>query len=140
MKVFVLSLHRTGTNSVSKHLRELGIPTNHFPSVDNGVEIQPRIVGRKTDLNFVLESITPAFKGYSAASDVPIPVLYKQLHARYVEARFILATRDPGDWVRSVRRRKSRRDFRPFERVQYWHYFPSCPAGLDEIADDALIE
>ena len=138
MKVFVLSLHRCGTKNLSRLLYDLGLPTIHFPERRKGAPVQPKIVGRETELDFVLDTITPAFQGYVGASDVPIPVLYKQLLGRFHDARFVLLTRDAGDWIRSVRRRKSGRDFHPFERVQYWHYFPSKPPGLDHLTDDDL--
>lgn len=138
MKCFVLSLHRSGTSSVTLLLERLGIRTIHWPGQLNGVSLTAKVTGHETDLDFVFRSIEPAFAGYQAASDVPLPVLYRQLGQRYPEAKWVLFERPPQEWVRSVRKHVGQRELHSFERVQYWHYFPTCPQRLAEISDSEL--
>lgn len=139
MKCFVLSLHRSGTSSASVLLERLGIRTIHWPGRHNKIKLTQMIVGRETDLEFVLDTIMPVLNKHDAAADVPIPVLYRQLQDRFPEAKWILILRNPEDWVRSIRERIGDRELRPFERVQYWHYFPARPAHLADMTDVELI-
>jgi hypothetical protein len=139
MKCFVLSLHRSGTSSASILLERLGIRTVHWPGRHGKVSLTEKIAGRETNLEFVLDAIIPALSGHEAAADVPIPVLYRQLQRRFPEAKWILLLRRPEDWVRSIRGRIGERELRPFERVQYWHYFPERPARLSDLSDAELV-
>jgi hypothetical protein len=74
-------------------------------------------------------------------SDVPFPVLYRELAATYPHAKFVLAYRSAFDWVRSMRRHhgKTERAFTPFERVLYWRYFPQRPERLGDLWDRDLL-
>jgi hypothetical protein len=138
MKCFVLSLHRSGTSSASILLERLGIRTIHWPGRYDKVSLTEKVIGRETNLEFVLDTIMPALVRHEAAADVPIPVLYRQLQNRFPEAKWILLLRNPEDWVRSIRGRIGERELRPFERVQYWHYFPARPARLSDLSDAEL--
>jgi hypothetical protein len=139
MKCIVLSLHRSGTSSASVLLERLGIRTIHWPGRHNGVKLPRKIVGHETDLAFVVDTIMPLLKLHDAAADVPIPVLYPQLQDHFPAAKWILLVRKPEDWVRSVRTHIGERPLRPFERVQYWRYFPAQPDYLTDLADADLV-
>ncbi len=95
--------------------------------------------GHETDLKYVLDTIAPVLNRYDAAADVPIPVLYRQLQDRFADAKWILLLRKPDDWVRSVRKHVGERELRSFERVQYWHYFPSHPTRMEDLTDADLL-
>jgi hypothetical protein len=138
-KCFVVSLHRSGTKSVSALLRALGVTTIHFPNKHNGRNLQAAVRGREHDLPFVFETIRPLLDEYDAASDVPIPVLYRELDAAYPGSRFFLLRRNPLDWARSARNHSSGRDFQPFARIQYWHYLKGRPARIEQITDADLV-
>lgn len=138
-KYFVLSLHRAGTRSTSELLESLGIRVVHWPVRLNGwKELRPKIIGRETDLDFVTEVLKPVINKSDGMSDVPIPVLYRPLAERYPNARFILMRRNTTDWISSVRKHIGDDPFDPFERVQYWHYFPSRPSSITELSDEDL--
>ncbi|HVT55212.1 MAG TPA: sulfotransferase [Xanthobacteraceae bacterium] len=139
-KYFVLSLHRSGTRSVTELFEKFGLRTVHWPDRNNGFRLQPKILGRERDRAYVLDVIEPVINKNDAVADVPIPVLYHELDERYPNAKFLLLRRKPGDWIRSVRRHVADRPFRPYERVQYWHYFPSRPSTLTELSDADLTE
>lgn len=137
-KCFVVSLHRCGTRSVTELFETLGLRAVHWPVRNNGFRLQPKIAGRETDRTYVLDVIEPVINKSDALTDVPIPVLYRELSERYPNAKFLLVRRRPADWIRSVRKHIGERPFRPYERVQYWHYFPSKPPALTDLSDDDL--
>ena len=83
-------------------------------------------------------ALAPVIDAVTAMHDVPIPALYDLLDSAYPNSAFILIYRNPFDWVRSVRSHVGNRDLDPFERVQYWRYFPSQPISLRTITDEAL--
>lgn len=101
--------------------------------------MESKILGREHDLEFVADMLTPALESYDAVTDVPIPVLYRQLFLRYPTAKFILLLRDPFDWLRSVRRHIGKRALLPYERVQYWHYLKERPMTLSEVDNQQLL-
>lgn len=137
-KYFVLSLHRSGTRSVTELFEKLGLRTVHWPVRHNGVRLQQKVEGRETDLAHVLDVIEPVINRNDALTDVPVPVLYRELNERYPNAKFLLLRRRTPDWIRSVRKHVGDRPFHPYERVQYWRYFPARPSALGELSDGDL--
>lgn len=138
-KVFVLSLHRSGTTSVHHLLRTIGYKSLHWPIRDGERDIRADITGHETDLEYVWSSLSPLLERRESFSDVPFPVLYKQALRDFPNARFLLLNREPNSWLRSVRDHVGSRKFKPFERVQYWHYFPDRPKKLSEIDEGDLL-
>jgi hypothetical protein len=138
VKCFPVSLHRTGTRSMSTLLSQY-CSVLQYPVKYGGVDLESQLAGREQDLSFITDLISPALDSYDSVTDVPIPVLYRQLYHRYPAAKFILLLRDPFDWVRSVRRHLGRRMLWPCERVQYWHYLTWRPKALAGVADKQLL-
>jgi hypothetical protein len=120
-------------------LEKLGIRTIHWPGRDRKVSLTEKVAGHETDLDFVLQTILPVLNRHDGAADVPIPVLFRQLQDQFPGSRWILTLRDPADWVRSVRKHIGNRELSPFERVQYWQYFPDRPARVSDVSDAELI-
>ncbi|WP_298420959.1 sulfotransferase family protein [uncultured Kordia sp.] len=96
-KIFVIGFHKTGTSSLGKALQMLGYRVcGAFPSIDH------------TDIEFlnnkkeVLNTIESIFDTYDAFQDTPWFWFYKELHERYPNAKFILSSRNPQKWMRSV--------------------------------------
>ena len=137
-KTFVLSMHRCGTRSVSEFLDAHGFRVRHCPKMFDGVDHQNIVRLRENDLDFVARWLKRIFDEYEVISDVPVPVIYRQLMEMYPEARFILVIRPAADWVKSVRRHCGGREFKPFERCQYWAYVKGRPDSIDAISDAAL--
>ena len=138
-KIFVVSLHRSATQSTGEFLRSTGLRICHWPSKIDGVDYQSQVVGLETDRKKIVDILRPVFDAYDAFDDVPLPVLYQELDAAYPDARFIAVYRDPFDWARSVRRHCRNRKFDPYERVQYWRYLDEKPDTIDDIPDDVLV-
>jgi hypothetical protein len=143
MKYFVVSLHRSGTLSVSDYLNRAGILAKHWPVYHDGVNLEEKIVGHETDAGFIAKVLEPVTERFDAVADVPIPVLYRELFSKYPEARFIYLYRSPLDWARSVRSHYTQAhkelEFRPFVRALYWTYFDWRPRRIDDLTDDQLI-
>jgi Sulfotransferase domain/Glycosyl transferase family 2 len=137
-KIFNVSLHRSGTKSVHELLLRSGIASVHWPIIFRDVNYEDQVAGHESDRSYVAATLSPVIEAMTAVSDVPIPALYDLLDSAYPNSAFILMFRSPFDWVRSVRNHVGNRDLDPFERVQYWRYFPSQPASLHTIDDAAL--
>lgn len=89
--IFGLGLTRTGTTSLAAALRQLGVPTIHYPH--DHVTWEELQAGKRLS---VLDT-------YRAITDISVAPFYEQLDQLYPEARFILTTRDPDTWITSMR-------------------------------------
>ena len=138
MKCFTISLHRSGTRSVSDLLSSY-CSVFQYPVYYRDVDLESGISGREHDFEFIADMLAPVLESYDAVTDVPIPVLYRQLFHRYPAAKFILLLRNPFDWVRSVRRHLGKRELLPYERVQYWHYLKERPMTLSDVDNQQLL-
>jgi hypothetical protein len=138
-KVFVLSLHRTGTRSTCRLLQALGYRPLHWPFKVGGVDVAAAVSGREADLDHVWNVVRPITETFDAFADVPFPVLYPQIHAAYPDARFVLMHRSPRAWLRSVGGHVGQRPFGPVERVQYWRYLKDKPVGLADVSSHRLM-
>ncbi len=138
-KIFVVSLHRSATQSIRDFLRGAGFRSLHWPVQFGGVDYQAKIVGQETSAKFIADTLQPVFDMFDAVSDVPLPAIYEELDARYPTALFIATYRDPFDWVRSVRRHIGTRPFDEYERSQYWRYCSGRPDALTDISDAELL-
>lgn len=88
-KVFVISWHKTATMSLSRALAILGYPCWHCP-----FQLFPYIKEDPRNLSLL--------NSWPAAADMPIPLIFKNLHGGFPHARFILSTRPTTDWLASV--------------------------------------
>ena len=84
MKVFGTGMQRTGTTSLAKALNHLGIKTRDHPR----------------ELHGNLDH--PLLQEYEGFTDNPIPLIYKELDARFPGSRFIHTERDEAAWLKSV--------------------------------------
>jgi hypothetical protein len=102
-------MHKTGTTSLHWALRALGIDCAHWPSAH-----WAKAVWEEATMN---DGRSLTLERYYAACDLPLPLLYRALDRAYPGSKFILTTRDAGDWLASVERHWSR-DYNPF-RAQW---------------------
>jgi len=138
-KVFVLSLHRCATQSTGLFMQNAGMQRCHWPAVVDGIDYEAKIFGVEGDTAKIADILAPVFDRFDVVDDVPVPVLYKELAARYPDAKFVAVYRNPFDWVRSVRIHCQARFLHLYERAQYWHYLDNRPVSLEGITDSALI-
>ncbi|KAI9336449.1 P-loop containing nucleoside triphosphate hydrolase protein [Pilaira anomala] len=93
---------RTGTDSLRIALNMLGYNTHHMrcfvmdPTTDTDDFYNAYYHRDEADWDKIYEN-------YSAACDWPTCTFYKELMAKYPEAKVILTTRTPESWYKSVR-------------------------------------
>jgi hypothetical protein len=93
-RVFGIGMHKTGTTSLDKAFQILGFDSFHWGEGESPVIWnEMRMSGRSTML-----------ERWYAFSDLPFPLLYKQLDKAYPGSRFILTIRDEQEWLKSVER------------------------------------
>ncbi len=93
MKIFCIGFQKTGTTSLGKGLELLGFKVCN-PDV---LLLDPKIKDKA--LRYAIEKIPH----YDAFQDNPWPLLYKELDAMYPGAKFILTTRRPRSWLKSMK-------------------------------------
>ncbi|UBU10961.1 sulfotransferase family protein [Nonomuraea gerenzanensis] len=120
MKAIGVGFGRTGTTSLKAALELLGYgPCYHMSDI---VEEPARIgtwidaaEGRPVDWDH-------AFRGFASAVDFPAAAFWRELVARYPDAKVILTVRDPDSWYESATRtifRKALRARRPTARIGF---------------------
>ena len=93
-RIFGIGMHKTATTSLHKAFQMLGFDSLHW-----GRGEAPLIW---EEVNAAGRSMT--LERYYAASDLPIPLLYKKLDEAYPGSKFILTIRDEQKWLKSVER------------------------------------
>lgn len=92
MKIFGIGLSKTGTTSLAHALELLGYKTRDYPGL---VHYSP---GDLTSIDAGL------LDTHDALTDTPIPSFYRELDARYPDAKFILTVRDAEGWLKSCKK------------------------------------
>ncbi len=93
-RVFGIGLHKTGTTSLHKAFKILGLDSFHWGQGEAPMIWQEmQALGRSKTL-----------EQHYALSDLPIPLLYQELDRAYPGSKFILTIRDEVDWLMSVKR------------------------------------
>lgn len=93
-RIFGIGLHKTGTTSLHTALRILGFDSAHWKSVGWARSVYTEMLALKA---------SPSLERHYAASDLPIPLLYRELDAAYPRSKFIFTTRTEDSWIESVR-------------------------------------
>ena len=93
--------------------------------------------GKENDRSYVIQALQPLVEEYDAFSDVPFPGLYRELAEGWPDSRFILVSRDPWSWARSVRSHVKERPLSPFLRIQYEAY---CKRKIRRVSDISMGE
>lgn len=93
-RIFCIGMHRTGTTSIHEALKILGFDSFHW-----GTGEAPLIWDEMNALGR-----SPTLERWYALSDLPIPLLYKNLDKAYPGSKFILTVRDEISWAKSVER------------------------------------
>jgi Sulfotransferase domain/N-terminal domain of galactosyltransferase len=94
-RIFGIGLHRTATTSLHIAFEQLGMQSFHFRTGN-----EARIIWE--EMNQCGKS--DMLEKWYALSDLPIPMLYKQLDSSYPGSKFILTVRDEEKWIDSIAR------------------------------------
>ncbi|KAB5566704.1 P-loop containing nucleoside triphosphate hydrolase protein [Coniochaeta sp. 2T2.1] len=108
MKVLVVGLPRTGTQSIANALTHLGIgPVYHMKEV--GKNKHAGLWVEAIDAKFEgvgnpwgREDLERILAGFEAVADYPAAIFPEELIAAYPEAKIILSTRDEDGWYASM--------------------------------------
>jgi hypothetical protein len=93
-RVFGIGMHKTATTSLHKAFQILGFDSLHWGNGEApAIWYEMNSLGRSKTL-----------ERFYAASDLPIPLLYKELDKAYPGSKFILTARDEEKWLESVRK------------------------------------
>lgn len=126
-KVICLGVSRTGTTSLGDALESLGMLRLTW-SRDFSLPLLESVA--RGDLAPVFE----VADRYDALEDLPWPLIYRELDARYPDALFILTVRkDETAWARSIELHtlgKSRARFEAFRIVFGRHFYQDDPAAF----------
>ncbi len=143
LKVIGAGLGRTGTLSLMEALDQLGFgPCHHMRRVFEHMSEQVPLwqAAARGEPNW--EAI---FQGYVSAVDWPVASFYRELHAAYPDAKFILTQRSPESWFASfsetIRKLIAAKDQLPRE-MQAWHEMTTAvqkKAGIVADHDEASL-
>ncbi|KAF8586163.1 hypothetical protein K439DRAFT_978169 [Ramaria rubella] len=130
-KVICLGLGRTGTKSLADALEVIGFgPSYHMTTIIRGGGKDLLTWNKIGDGKGTTEDVHMLCDGYGAVLDYPPAMYPSELYAAYPDAKFILTTRDPEKWEKSVKntimripemmRNKPERSLLE-ERLVQWH-------------------
>jgi hypothetical protein len=101
-KVFGVGFQKTGTSSLDAAFRILGYRSDkgvfiNTPGKRSYLRIAPPLTNDK-----VLERVLPIAREKEALSDNPWPLLYRELDSLFPDSKFVLTTREPQRWMKSL--------------------------------------
>lgn len=99
LQVIGAGIGRTGTMSLKLALTELGFgPCHHMEEVGKAMPVQVPLWQAALDGQ---PDWTAIYDGFNSAVDWPTARFFRELHATYPDARFILTHRSPKSWAES---------------------------------------
>lgn len=94
-RIFGVGLSKTGTVSLHQALKLLGYDSWHWSSAHAAKSIWQEMKS---------EGRSQSLERYEALTDLPIPILYRELDVAYPGSKFILTLRNEEKWLESIRR------------------------------------
>jgi len=139
-KLFNLSLHRSGTSSVSKMLRPV-CRSVHYTEQLSSPEILG-LVDKKleqflTNPGDLYEELRPTINANDAFGDLPYAAMPEVLMREHPSGIFLIIMRDVVDWIASCRRHVQG-PLRPLEKLQYWSCGNRREVCLSDYSDEEL--
>ncbi len=135
-KIFNLSLHRSGTQSMWFFLKTMGFSSQHWPGADFDKKCEPFL--QTLDTAGVWNLYQPFVKMHSSFHDVPMPFLYHHILRDFPDALYMIVVRRPSTWIRSVRELTKGRELTVMEKFLYWTMFENRCNTLAQYTDDEL--
>lgn len=93
-RIFGIGMHKTATTSLHAALKILGFDSGHWESAHWAKAIWEEMQA---------SSRSHTLERFYALSDLPIPLLYRELDLAYPGSKFVLTTRNEDAWLASVR-------------------------------------
>ncbi|KAF8587165.1 hypothetical protein K439DRAFT_862684 [Ramaria rubella] len=102
-KVICLGLGRTGTSSLRDALEIIGFGPCYHMSVVFREDCEDMATWCKVgEGNATMEDIRSLLDPYGSILDYPAAIYGQELYAAYPDAKYILTTRDPAKWAKSM--------------------------------------
>ena len=99
MRVIGVGVGRTGTCSLKLAIDQLGLgPCHHMGEVFANMTTQVPLWAAAAKGQPDWDAI---YKGYASAADWPTARFFRELHAKYRSAKFVLTYRSPESWAES---------------------------------------
>ena len=133
-KIFGLGFYKTGTTSLFEALRILGYDTvngdapGSYPGADDGATLIRQIDAGDYRL--------PTLEMFEAFTDNPYFRIWREIHAMYPEAKYILTVREEEPWIASCTRFYRNRRIRP---MRAWMFGPHADPSRDEESRQAWL-
>jgi hypothetical protein len=134
-KVFGIGFYKTGTTTLYDALRTLGYHTvngdtpGSYPGADDGATLIRQIDAGDFRL--------PTFEMFDAFTDNPYFRIWREIHALYPEARYILTVRDEEAWIASCVKFFRHRRIRP---MRVWMFGPHANPGRNAASRQAWLD
>ena len=134
-KIFCIGFYKTGTTSLYEALRILGYETvngdtpGSYPGADDGATLIRQIDAG----NFRL----PTFELFEAFTDAPYFRIWREIHAMFPDARYVLTVRDETLWIDSCVRFYRNRRIRP---MRLWMFGDHADPSRDEASRQAWLD
>ncbi len=145
MHVIGAGIGRTGTYSLKLALNQLGLgPCHHMEEVLHNMAVQVPLWTAALEGRPDWQAI---YHGYSSTVDWPTACFFRELHAAYPTAKFVLTHRSPESWADSfgetIYKLMAGRDQAPPEMKAWFEMAAGVAAKTgfpDGLSRDALIE
>jgi hypothetical protein len=134
-KIFCIGFYKTGTTTLYEALKLLGYRTvngdtpGSYPGADDGATLVRQIEAGDYRL--------PTFELFDAFTDNPYFHLWREIHAQFPDARYILTVRDEKRWIESCVRFYANRRLRP---MRIWMFGPHADPSRNEASRQAWLE
>lgn len=92
-RIFGIGLHKTATTSLHHAFEILGLNSGHWKNAH-----WAKLIWREMKDG----GRSPTLEKHYALSDLPIPLMFRQLDRAYPGSKFILTVRDEWNWLKSV--------------------------------------
>jgi hypothetical protein len=136
LKIFNVSLHRSGTRSFHVFCEQNGFRSLHWLGLDFDGNCAMAL--EREDRRALWGIYSMFINQSDACSDVPCPSIYEEAFEAFPNAKFILVLRRPSEWIASVRRHTAGRALGVLEKFMYWPLATERRDTLSEYSDSEL--
>jgi sulfotransferase family protein/glycosyl transferase family 7 (putative galactosyltransferase) len=132
-RIFGIGLHKTATTSLHRAFLELGYASAHWPSAHWAKAIWEETIA---------EGRSRTLEQSYALSDLPIPLLFKELDTAYPGSKFVLTIRDEDVWLESMRKHFSDRNpfYSQWDTDPFTHQIHTALYGRRKFDEQVMLE
>jgi hypothetical protein len=132
-KIVILSLGKSGTTSTDLFFKNLGYRSLQWL----GSKVDPETFKDMSMENMLISS-NYLEEEYDVFSDYPYCMSYEYFDKKYKDTKFILITRDPKEWVVSVKNHDKIQKFTPIRTASWKKYLDIKNKTMDDFSNKQL--